>query len=116
MGSADARLTVRGPDGQRATLAVHAKRALQPRGVIELRIRRKDAEVDDPVVVVAPYLSPAVRQRLAELGMGFLDLTGNIRITLRSPALFIDASGEPGRFRNRSSCRCASLGGLCGER
>jgi hypothetical protein len=91
--SADAHLDVRGPDGRAATLAIHSKRTLQPRGVIDLRARLQDAGADEPVLVIAPYLSPAVRQRLAQLGMGFLDLTGNIRLALTSPALFIDARG-----------------------
>ena len=44
-------------------------------------------------MVVAPYLSPLVRERLVEAGLGFVDLTGNVRVELRSPGLFIEASG-----------------------
>ena len=44
-------------------------------------------------IVVAPYLSPAVRERLVESGLGFVDLTGNIRIALGSPGLFIEVDG-----------------------
>ena len=44
-------------------------------------------------MVVAPYLSPLVRERLVEAGLGFVDLTGNVRIALSSPGLFIEASG-----------------------
>lgn len=90
---ADARLDVRGPDGRSASLPVQVKRALQPRGVIELRARLRDAPTDELGIVIAPYLSPAVRERLIEAGMGFIDLTGNIRIALTSPGLFIDAGG-----------------------
>jgi len=112
--TADARLEVRGPDGRTAYLAVHAKRSLQPRGVLELRTRLQDQSTEEPGVVVAPYLSPAVRERLVESGLGFLDLTGNIRIALTSPALFIDASGadvNPDRqFRSSRSLRGGKAG------
>jgi hypothetical protein len=91
--SADACLDLRGPDRRAARLAVYARRTLQPRGVVELRAHLRDAGTDEPILVIAPYLSPGVRGRLAELNLGFLDLTGNIRIALTSPALFIDASG-----------------------
>ena len=44
-------------------------------------------------MVVAPYLSPLVRERLVEAGLGFVDLTGNVRIALSRPGLFIEANG-----------------------
>ena len=90
--SVDARIRVRGPDGRSARLDVYWKRALQPRGVLMLRMYLQDRRSANSVVV-APYLSPAVRGRLQEAGLGFIDLTGNIRIVLSSPGLFIEASG-----------------------
>ena len=36
-------------------------------------------------MVVAPYLSPSVRERLVEAGLGFIDLTGNVRVALSRP-------------------------------
>lgn len=91
----DARLRVHAPDGRAAYLAVEAKRSLQPRGVLELRARIQELQLTpgEPCVVFAPYLSPAVRERLTESGLGFVDLTGNIRIALANPGLFIEAGG-----------------------
>ena len=89
---ADARLQVRGPDGCTACLAVCPKRSLQPRGVLVLRTHLRDVSAGDSIIV-APHLSPAVRERLREAGLGFVDLTGNIRIALRTPGLFIEANG-----------------------
>ena len=89
---ADARLKVRGPDGHAAFLGIHARRMLPPREVLMLRSRLQDLRAGDSVVV-APYLSPAVRERLAEAGLGFVDLTGNIRIALGSPGLYIESTG-----------------------
>ena len=90
--SVDAEIRVRGPDGRSARLDVYWRRALQPRGVFVLRMYLQDRRSASPVVM-APYLSPAVRGRLQEAGVGFIDLTGNIRIVLSSPGLFIEASG-----------------------
>ena len=89
---ADAQFRVRGPDGRSARLDVYSKRVLQPRGVLMLRMYLEDRPSADSVVA-APYLSSAVRRRLQEAGLGFIDLTGNIRIVLSSPGLFIEASG-----------------------
>lgn len=108
-------LEVRGPDGRAGRLVVVAKQSLQPRGVLDLRARLQELPSEEPTVVIAPYLSPAVRNRLTEVGLGFLDLTGNVRIALTSPALFIDASGADVN-PNRQSRQSRSLrGGKAGR-
>lgn len=89
----DTRLELSGPDGRTACLAVEARRTLEPRGVLDLRRRLESLPTEAPLIVVAAYLSPAVRERLTALGMGFVDLTGNISISLASPGLFIDTHG-----------------------
>ena len=45
------------------------------------------------VVVLAPFLSAGVLERLIEADIGYMDLTGNIRITLSDPGLFILTEG-----------------------
>lgn len=47
----------------------------------------------DALLVFVLYLSDATRARLRERGVNYLDLTGNARITLQSPGLFIETSG-----------------------
>ena len=89
---AGARLQVSGPDGRSACLAVYSRRSLQPRGVLVLRAHLQHFPPNSSVVV-APYLSPSVRERLVEAGFGFVDLTGNVRVALSRPGLFIEASG-----------------------
>ena len=89
---ADACLQVIGPDGRSARLTVYSRRSLQPRGVLVLRAHLQNLPPDDSMVV-APYLSPSVRERLVEAGLGFVDLTGNVRVALSSPGLFIETSG-----------------------
>ena len=50
-------------------------------------------EGDSILMVVAPFLGPSARDRLAEAGISFADATGNIRLVSSSPAVFIEASG-----------------------
>ncbi len=90
---ANTRLRVRGPDGKASSLAVHARRSLTPRGVLDLRSRLGDDSASRTDLVVAPYLGLEARTRLAECGIHYVDLTGNVRISLASPGLFIDAHG-----------------------
>jgi hypothetical protein len=72
--SADAYFRVTAPNRKVGRLAVEAKRRLEPRGVIDLVARRWMPGKDMPLIV-APYLSPAVRGRLREASLGFLHLT-----------------------------------------
>lgn len=51
------------------------------------------SDLDDPVLVVARYLSPRSRIVLDEASVNYLDLTGNVRLTVRSPGLAILAEG-----------------------
>ena len=111
----DACIEVRAPDGRAGKVAVELKRSLEPRTVLELRDRLRRTGAEGPALVLAPYLSPAVRQRLSESGMGFIDLTGNIRFVLADPAVFIDVSGADVN-PNRSERSSRSLrGGKAGR-
>ena len=109
------RLQVRGPDGRSALCNIHTKHSLQPRGVLELRMILQDLTAAEPGIVVAPYLSPAVRDRLVESGLGFVDLTGNIRIALTSPGLFIDARGAEVNPVKQSRASRSLRGGKAGR-
>lgn len=65
-------------------------------------------ELDQPVtpVLVARYLSPSVREVLVDWDVGYADATGNLRLSLDRPSLFIRDAGAlrdpwrgPGRPR-----------------
>lgn len=88
----DAFFRIVSPDKARATVAVEGKLRLEPRQAVELAssLRR----LAEPSLVVAPYLSPSTRTRLLADGVNFLDLTGNVRIALSKPGLFIDTGGK----------------------
>lgn len=95
---ADALLEVRAPDGARGVLVLEAKSRVEPKDVsriadqLRFYFRPPDAEVPT-LVLVAPFLSSRTRERLEEREVDYVDLTGNIRVSLDHPALFIRASG-----------------------
>lgn len=92
----DLEIEVKAPDGRNARLAVEIKRVLERRDVgrIVEQSRNMSTSPTDVPVVAARYLSSSVREALSEQGLSFVDATGNIRIAVDSPALFISDRGE----------------------
>jgi hypothetical protein len=107
-------VTLAGPNNQAASIVVDEKSRLEPQNVERLAGQR--AASSRPVLVVAPFLSPRTRELLADSGLNFADLTGNIRLVLSKPALFIDARGADENPtpapRKRSSLKGAKAGRL----
>jgi hypothetical protein len=58
-----------------------------------LMMQKEQAGGPRPDLVVAPFLSPEVRRRLGEAGVGFVDATGNMRLSFAEPGLFIETHG-----------------------
>jgi hypothetical protein len=90
---ADARLTIKTPAGASAALAIGARRQLDPRLVAEVAGALRTAAADAHVVI-APFLGPRTRERLAEEGIGYVDMAGNMRLVLDRPTVFISSRGE----------------------
>ena len=90
---ADARLTIKTPAGATAALAIGARRQLDPRLVPEVAGALRTAAAD-AAVVIAPFLGPRTRERLAEEGIGYVDLCGNMRLVLDRPTIFIATRGD----------------------
>lgn len=105
-------MDLRAPDGESLTLLIEAKRSITPKDVpmildqlaafISPRAKRTALPV-----LVGRYLTESTRQRIAEAGAGYIDATGNIRITADRPALFLSDRGAdsdpwrgPGRPRS----------------
>ena len=96
---ADARLRLSAPDSRSATLSIEAKSVLDTRDVPRIRDR-----LDAEGLVVARYLSPRTREALIEAGMSYIDATGNVRISVAEPAVFVlmrGASCDPWRGPDR---------------
>lgn len=94
----DLLIEVTSPAGEAALLAVEVKSRVEPRRLPELARRiREMAGGDMPgavPVLGAAYLSPRARDLLQELDVGYIDTTGNVRITTSAPGLFISADGD----------------------
>lgn len=118
---ADAVLALRAPDGSEANVVVEAKRSVETRDALTMarQLERLRALVagggqellaeggrSTGALLAAPYLNPAARVRLAEMGIGYADATGNLLLQLDRPALFLRDVGTdkdpwrgPGRPR-----------------
>ena len=85
------------PAGESAVLAVEIKRTLEPRDVFQAveQISRMTAGASPRAVpvVAAAYLSPRARALLRDRGVGYVDTTGNVRIEISTPGLFIATDG-----------------------
>lgn len=93
-------MSLRAPDGTTARLAVLGRRKLEPKDVMALRVASKDALRG--TLVTAPFLSPRTRQLLTEAGANYADASGNVRLAVDRPGIFVEREGaqkdpEPGR-------------------
>ena len=91
-GRPDAILDVTGPDGAKVRLSVEAKMGLVPRAIADLKARL-DGYSSDPGLVISPFLSRSTRERLRAENLNFLDLTGNVRLVLARPGLYVETQG-----------------------
>jgi hypothetical protein len=93
---ADALLEIRGSNAV-GTLVVEAKSSFGTRDVDRLlgtmgRLLRALTPYYG-ILVVAPWLSPRTRERLAIERINYIDLTGNAQVQLDNPGLFIQSQG-----------------------
>lgn len=94
--SPDACLEITAPDGTRAIVAVEAigsRTAPYLRYVLETLRRVREELPNTALLATAPYFSPRIRAELARNGIGYADTTGNFRLALDEPALFIETPG-----------------------
>lgn len=87
----DAQLSIGPSISDAATLLVEAKVRVGPRDVAPLVARW--TRQGDPVLLVASYLSPRTRELLEAADVNYLDSTGNVRVALRRPPVFIRTQG-----------------------
>jgi len=98
VGVLDALLRLCAADGTSGNFILEAKNRVAPKDVSTIAERLTaygrlgDGEGAVPVLV-APFLSSRTRDRLEERGVGYIDLTGNVRVVLDRPALFVHISG-----------------------
>jgi hypothetical protein len=85
-------LRLRAPSGEEATLVVQSKATVEPRRVRDI-VSSVSVAPDSCVLVLAPFLSLRAREELVGAGAAYADATGNLRIALDKPAVFIETTG-----------------------
>ena len=91
--SRDAELQIAVPPDMTARLAVEIKLAPTPKSVDQVVARLRSTGPADGYLLVADYVSRRTRELLRAHGIGYADTTGNIRIELARPPLFIELEG-----------------------
>lgn len=94
----DRLLNLKSPNSSGRGFIVEVKRSLAPKEVAamlnpELVRRLRVMSGGTPILVVAPFISSRSQELLAEQDISYLDLTGNIRLVLESPGLFVQTTG-----------------------
>ena len=84
-------LLLRAPNGRAVDLAVVARRRVLPRDVPNLL--RQAVQRGQRLLLVAPFLSPRARDLLIEANASYADATGNLRVVLDEPAVFLERRG-----------------------
>jgi len=119
-GATDTLLEILGPQSSGAAVLVEVRKSIAPRDIEALLgaslFKRLRAQVQRPIMVVAPYLSPRSRELLIEEDVGYLDMTGNLRLSLPYPVLYLEVQGadtdpNPEKRRKRG-LRGAQVGNL----
>jgi hypothetical protein len=89
-----ATIIIRSPDSRVAHLRAIARRRIEPKDVAVMMSSAVLARPRvRPLFVTAAFLSPRTRELLSKAGASYLDATGNVRLALERPAIFVEAHG-----------------------
>lgn len=103
----DAAIELSDPEGRKATLLLEERRIVEGRDVQSIReqlTRIAQMVPNGHGVVAARYLSEPVRDRIRAAGLSYVDATGNVRVEISSPGLFMSdrgADNDPWRGKGR---------------
>ncbi|MBN1607229.1 MAG: hypothetical protein JW940_11395 [Polyangiaceae bacterium] len=103
-------ITLRGADGRTANVSVLVRTGLVPRDIPALV-----AWAERPMLVVASYLGRRARELLGRAGVSYADATGNLRLAISSPAIFLEGVGAD-QDPNRTPRPLHSLRGAAAAR
>lgn len=81
------------PDGRSVSLEVACRARLDPKDVAALAEGTRATRSSASTLLVSRYLSASTRARLTDAALGYLDLTGNVRLAVSEPGLFIETQG-----------------------
>lgn len=113
----DALLSIVAPGGMKAVVLIECKGVVVPRDVASVAEQldsfaaRSGLKVEG-AMLVAPFISPTTRAQLDQRGIGWFDITGNLRLRLDRPAVFLDRTGAArSGFRDPEDRQLKSLRG-----
>ncbi len=98
-GATDAALRLEPPtQGQTsARLIAEVRRSLTPRQAKDLAmgplVRQLRLRTREPIIIIAPYLSGSTRETLRESGCGYVDLSGNVWLSIDYPTITVSTQG-----------------------
>ncbi len=113
----DALLSIIAPDGTEAVVLIECKGIVAPRDIARVADQldrftaRSEVKVEG-AMLVAPFISPTTRVQLDQRGVGWFDVTGNLRLRLDRPVIFLDRTGaDRSGFRDPADRLLKSLRG-----
>ncbi len=86
-------LEITSQNGMKAAIDVAMKRRIDPKDVSWLADSLGRTVGANRFIVVAPYVSPRTRELLTNADIGYADATGNFRLELEKPMMFIALDG-----------------------
>ncbi|HEX7308449.1 hypothetical protein [Lentzea sp.] len=98
----DGAFVITAPDGSETTVLLECKGVIVPRDVARVaqqleryaEAAKSQGITIGGLVVAAPFLSPTTRAQMEQHHlMGWFDLTGNLRLRVEKPAVFLDRAG-----------------------
>lgn len=93
----DAIFELSAPDGSRALILVDIKATVDardvPRLASQLRSARQNVPDANAVLLIAPFISCRTREVLQSESIAYADSTGNVRLELDRPSLFVETAG-----------------------
>ncbi|MCB9682982.1 MAG: hypothetical protein H6733_16065 [Alphaproteobacteria bacterium] len=92
-GALDAVVRIGAPDGREGTLVTEVRQRLDPRRAMDMAAQAKARSNGRPTLAIAPWISRSTRELLEGEGLHLVDLTGNLRLVLSEPGLFLEAVG-----------------------
>jgi hypothetical protein len=88
----DGVIRITAPDGRSMCIAVEAKARVEPRDALLVASQATRLKTKE-LLLISSFLSKPTRERLSEFGISWLDLTGNVRLVLSKPGLYIETDG-----------------------
>ena len=86
---ADFSVRLKAPDGKESRLLIEVKARPNFKAVGSASTGFEKTRT----LFMAPFLSVSLRKRLRDAGLNFADLTGNVRLSIARPSLFVETSG-----------------------